>query len=231
MLRVRQRLTQAALSARAGTSRQAVSLLECGHARRLKMSTVEAILAALGARLDVRVLWNGPELDRLLDAGHAAIGAHIKQRLERWAWIVRVEVSYSRYGERGRIDLLAWSSATRTLLVVEIKTELVDVQALLGSLDVKARLARHVAEQFGWDVRSVIPAIAFAEGRTTRRHLQTLDTLFDRFNLRGREAVSWLRHPTGTPGGLLWFVSSPDPGSARAAARTKRVKGSMRLAS
>ena len=32
---------------------------------------IEAILGALGARLDVRVLWNGPELERLLDAGHA----------------------------------------------------------------------------------------------------------------------------------------------------------------
>src|SRR5687768_8945037 len=231
MLRVRQRLTQVALSTRAGVSRQAVSLLECGHARRLRMQTIEAILGALGARLDVRVLWNGPELERLLDAGHAAIGARIKQRLERWGWIVRVEVSYSHYGERGRIDLLAWHAASRTLLVVEIKTELVDVQALLGSLDVKARLGRHVAEQFGWDVRSVVPAIAFAEGRTTRRHLLRLDTLFDRFNLRGREALSWLRHPAGGPGGLLWFVSSPDRGPARPPARTKRVRASMGLAS
>src|SRR5687768_3891120 len=229
MLRVRQRLTQVALSTRAGVSRQAVSLLECGHARRLKMSTVESILSALGARIDVRVLWNGPEMDRLLDAGHAALGALIKQRLERWGWIVRVEVSYSRYGERGRIDLLAWHAATRILLVVEIKTELVDVQSLLGSLDVKARLARHVAEQFGWEVRSVVPAIAFSEARTTRRHLMRLNTLFDRFNVRGREAVSWLRRPTSTPAGLLWFVSSSDQRSARTVARTKRVRGSIGL--
>ena len=231
MLRVRQQLTQVALSARAGVSRQAVSLLECGHARRLKIGTVESILSALGARLDVRVLWNGPELDRLMDAGHAALGAQIKQRLERWGWIVRVEASFSRYGERGRIDLLAWHAATRILLVVEIKTELVDVQLLLGSLDVKARLARHVAEQFGWDVRSVVPAIAFSEGRTTRRHLLRLDTLFDRFNVRGREAVSWLRQPTSTPPGLLWFVTTPSGESARTAARKRRVKGAERPAS
>jgi transcriptional regulator with XRE-family HTH domain len=231
MLRVRQRLTQAALSARAGVSRQAVSLLECGHARRLKMGTVESILSALGARMEVRVLWNGPELDRLMDAGHAAIGARIKQRLERWGWIVRVEVSYSRYGERGRMDLLAWHPAARTLLVVEIKTELVDVQSLLGSLDVKARLGRHVAEQFGWDVRSVVPAIVFSEGRTTRRHLVRLDTLFDRFNVRGRKAVSWLRQPTSTPAGVLWFVTTPSGEIARTAAHKKRVKGAMRLAS
>ena len=194
------------------------------------MQTIEAILGALGARIDLHVLWNGPELDRLLDAGHAALGAAIKQRLERWGWIVRVEVSYSRYGERGRIDLLAWHAATRILLVVEIKTELVDVQSLLGSLDVKARLGRHVAEQFGWDVRSV-PAIAFSEGRTTRCHLLRLDTLFDRFNVRGREAVSWLRQPTSTPPGVLWFVTTPSGEAARTAARKRRVKGAVRLAS
>ena len=221
---MRQRLTQAALSARAGVSRQAVSLLECGRARRLKMGAVEGIFAALGARIDARVLWNGPELDRLLDAGHAALGARIKRRLERWGWVVRVEVSYSRYGERGRIDLLAWHPVLRVLLVVEVKTSLVDVQALLGSLDVKTRLARHVAEQLGWEVRSVVPAIAFADDRTTRRRLTQLDTLFDRFSLRGRACVTWLRQPNGTPSGLLWFVTSDPSGRAPFSAGSRRVK-------
>ena len=230
-LRVRQRLTQAALALQAGVSRRAVATLERGGAGRLRVEVVGAVLACLGGRLDLRVFWNGPELDRLLDAGHAALGALIKRRLERWGWIVRVEASFSRYGERGRIDLLAWHAATRILLVVEIKTELVDVQSLLGSLDVKARLARHVAEQFGWDVRSVVPAIAFSEGRTTRRHLLRLDTLFDRFNVRGREAVSWLRQPTSTPPGVLWFVTTPSGESARTAARKRRVKGAERPAS
>lgn len=68
MLRVRLALTQAMLAARAGVGRQAVSLLERGRAADLKLRTVDAILTALGARLDVRLLWNGPELDRLLDA-------------------------------------------------------------------------------------------------------------------------------------------------------------------
>jgi transcriptional regulator with XRE-family HTH domain len=210
MLRVRQRLTQAALSARVGVGRRAVSMLECGHARRLPLGTVEAILAGLGARMDVRVMWNGPDLDRLLDAGHAALSAAVKRRLERWNWLVRVEVSYSRYGERGRIDLLAYHPATRTLLVIEIKTELVDVQALLGSLDVKVRLARHVARDLGWDVAHVIPAIVFSDRTATRSHVRRLETLFDRFSRRGRPALTWLCHPTlPAPGGLLLFVTPP----------------------
>ena len=205
-LRVRQRLTQGALASRAGIGRRAVSTLECGRARVLKLRDVEAILGALGARLDLRVLWNGPELDRLLDAGHAAVAASVKRRLERWGWLVRVEVSYSRYGERGRIDLLAWHPSSGILLVLEIKTDLVDVQQLLGSLDAKARLARHIVQPFGWTVRAVVPGIVFGEDKTVRRRLTTLDTLFDRFGTRGRAALTWLRRPDGAPSGLLWFV-------------------------
>lgn len=143
-----------------------------------------------------------------------------KLRLERWGWLVRVEVSYSRYGERGRIDLLAWHPATRLLLVVEIKTDLVDVQQLLGSLDVKARLARHVAATHGWDADAVVPAIVFAEDRTVRRRLTMLDTLFDRFGVRGRAAISWLRSPEGIAGGLLWFVDA----HRRSPAMPRRVR-------
>jgi transcriptional regulator with XRE-family HTH domain len=124
MLRVRQRLTQGALASRAGVGRRAVSLLENGRAHALRLREVEAIVAALGGRLDVRLLWNGPELDRLLDEAHAALGASVKRRLERWGWLVRVEVSYSHFGERGRIDLLAFQPATGVLLVVELSMKI-----------------------------------------------------------------------------------------------------------
>jgi transcriptional regulator with XRE-family HTH domain len=208
-LRVRQRLTQAAVGLRAGVGRSAVSLLERGRARELSIGVVEAIIGALGGRIDLRVFWNGPELDRLLDAGHAWMGASIKRRLERWGWSVRVEVSYSRFGERGRIDLLAWHPATGILLVIEIKTALVDVQELLGSMDAKARLARGEAERFGWTVSGVVPAIVFAEDRTTRRRLTQMEVLFDRYALRGRACISWLRKRKDAPSGALWFVRVP----------------------
>lgn len=207
MLRVRQRLTQTALAARAGVSRRAVSMLERGLGRQLRLEMVEAIVATLGGRLDLRLLWNGPELDRLLDEGHAALGAAVKRRLEHWGWLVRVEVSYSQWGERGRIDLLAFHAATGVLLVIELKTVLADVQALLGSLDAKARLATGVAERFGWTVRHVVPAIVFLDDPGTRARLRALAPLFDRYALRGRAAISWCRRPDVTPPtGLLWFA-------------------------
>lgn len=194
---------------RAGVHREVISTLERGSGHRLRLETIEAVLSAIGARCDLRVMWNGPELDRLLDAGHAAMGAVVKRRLERWGWIVMVEVSYSRYGERGRIDLLAWHPPTRIVLVVELKTALVDVQDLLGTLDAKARLSRHVAGTFGWEVRSVVPVIAFMKTRTTQRRLAGVDVLFDRFELRGRKALTWLRRPSRAVSGLMWFVDVP----------------------
>lgn len=208
-LRLRQGRTQAAVASRAGVSRQAVSMIERGQARRLTLRHLEAVLGALGARADLRVLWNGPELDRMLDAAHAWIGASVKRRLERWGWVVRVEVSFNHYGERGRIDLLAWHAPARTLVVIEVKSALVDVQQLLGSLDVKVRIGRPAVSRFGWEVHHVVPAIVFADARTTRRRLAEVETLFDRFALRGRSSTSWLRRPTAPPSGLLWFVRVP----------------------
>ena len=210
MLRVRQRLTQASLAARAGVSRRAVSFLELGRARSLPLATVEAIVIALGGRLDLRLLWNGPELDRLLDEGLAELGAAVKRRLEGWGWLVQVEVSYSQWGERGRIDLLAFHPATRIVLVIELKTLLVDVQAVLGTLDTKARLAPDIVRRFGWQAERVVPVIVFSEERTTRNRVDRVGPLFDRYSVRGRAAGTWLRRPdsASAPTGLLLFVAA-----------------------
>lgn len=220
MLRVRRRLTQVALASRAGVSRRAVSSLERGLATTLRAGVIESIVATLGGRVDLRIIWNGPELDRLLDASHSALGATVKRRLERWGWVVKVEVSYSEWGERGRVDLLAFSPATGTLLVVELKTMLVDIQALLGTLDTKARLGPTVARRLGWEVRSVVPAVVFLEDQGTRGRLRATATLFDRFSLRGRSAITWLRRPSAPPpSGLLWFASAPVPKGAKVGQR------------
>lgn len=202
-----------------------MSLLERGRASTLALHTVEAILHALGATLEARIGWAGTELDRLLDAGHASLAAAVKQRLEAWGWAVRAEVSFNHYGDRGRIDLLAWHPATRTVLVVELKTDLVDVQALLGSMDVRTRIAPLLARRLGWEVAAVVPAIVFLEDRTTRRRLSQYIGLFDRFGLRGQPAITWVRRPTAVsrPTGILWFRSLPTARVARISGQRVRI--------
>ncbi len=227
-LRIRQRLTQRELAARAAVPRCAISFVECGQADRVRIGTVIAIAQALGGRLDLRLFWNGPELDRLVDAGHAAMGVALKRQLEGWGWHVRVEASFNHFGERGRIDLLAFQPAHRTVLVVELKTDLVDVQALLGSMDVRARVARSLVRGFGWEARSVVPAIVFAENRTVRNRLVELGPLFTRYELRGRGATSWLRRPVGAPTGLLWLTAMGEASTTgRIRARHRRPTGNV----
>jgi transcriptional regulator with XRE-family HTH domain len=225
-LRIHQGLTQAELGQRCGVGRRAVSLVERGRARELRLGVVERVLGGLGARGDLRVLWNGPELDRLADELHATLGAHVKRRLERWGWIVRVEVSFSRYGERGRIDLLGYHPVTRTLVVIELKTELVTVDDLLGTLDMKHRLAPQLATGFGWPIDRCVPVIVFLEDRTTRNRLARVGALFDRYAVRGRAAISWLRQPGvgALPSGLLFMASVPSTERRRLPRRVRHPR-------
>ena len=44
-----------------------------------------------------------------------------------------------------------WHEPTRSLLVIELKTELVDLQETVGTLDRKVRLATQIAHEQGWD--------------------------------------------------------------------------------
>ncbi|MEA2632936.1 MAG: hypothetical protein QOE66_3155, partial [Chloroflexota bacterium] len=69
-------------------------------------------------------------------------------------WILAPEVSFAIYGERRVIDILAWHPGRRALLLIELKTELVDMNELLGTLDRKRRLARRIAQERGWDPES-----------------------------------------------------------------------------
>ncbi|MGH2386204.1 MAG: hypothetical protein ACRDGB_14305, partial [Candidatus Limnocylindria bacterium] len=167
--------------------------------------------------------WRGGELDRLLDAGHAALQALCKGQLDAAGWIVRVEVTFSRFGERGSIDLLAFHPATRTLLVVEIKTVIADVQGLLRPIDAKVRLAMGIAHDLGWEPRAVVPALVVSDDSTARPRVAAHAALFSRFEQRGWAARRWLRAPNGSTTGLLLFVD-PSHGVGGAASRPGRQR-------
>ena len=154
--------------------------------------------------MDLVPRWRGSGLDRLLDEDHAALQAAWAARLRRWGYDVRVEASFNHYGDRGRIDLLAWHAERRLLLIGEIKSELVDAQGLLGPLDVKVRLGGRVAESLGWGrPRKVLPLLVMRDSSTTRDRLRRMDPLFAAFSSRGRRAVGCLRHPERISGPLL----------------------------
>lgn len=207
-LRRRRGWRQEDLGRRAGLSRDAVSRAERGELHGLTIGSLSAIAAAVDAALNVELRWQGADLDRLADSAHAALQTAAARRVSDGGWLARAEVSFNHYGDRGRCDLLAWHASTRTLLVVEVKSSLGDLQDTLGRLDVKVRLGGVLAEQVGWGLPAhVVPALVLGENRAARRVLARHEPLFRRYGTRGRTALAWLRAPTAT-GGLIWFESA-----------------------
>ncbi len=172
------------------------------------VTDVEEWSSALGAHLllDLRVDGQRP----LTDARHAELQVWLVNLLRSAGWVVEAEVSFNHYGDRGRVDVLAFHPALRALLVVEIKTQFTDVQDVLGRLDVKRRLGPTFAAERGWSTSATVPMLVFREDSTTRRRLTAHASLFAHLTMRGRSAMGWLRHPrTPAPTGILLCTRAP----------------------
>lgn len=206
-LRHRRGWRQVDLARRAAVSGSLVVLVEAGRLERVSSRAVRKVAAALDLRLGWDVGFRGAELARLRDQDHAGLGEIVSRLLERLGWIILPEVSFNHFGERGRIDLLAYQAATRTLLIIELKTVIVDVQATLGAISIKERVAPHVVQDLGWHPAVIASALVVRSGTTNRRRLAEHARLFAQFTLRGRAASTWLRRPTGAPDGLLLWLT------------------------
>ena len=121
------------LAAAAGVSPSTIVRVEAGHLETHTLATVRRICAALEIRLDLV-----PRFVAAISTGCSARGtpcftSGCPRHLARFPdWQMAPEVSFSRWGERGVIDLLLWHPARRALLVIELKTDLVDIGEMLG---------------------------------------------------------------------------------------------------
>ena len=207
-------------------SQPTISALERGQIDCTPLRTVRTVLDALDATAWLDVSWRGGIIARLLDERHAALVGAVAGSLAGWRWEVVPELSYSEYGERGSIDLVAWHAGSRTLLVVEVKTELVSVEATLRKLDEKVRLGpKIVGERLGWRPAAVAPLLVLPSDRTQRRHVERHALVLDRaLPIRGRAIRAWLRDPRGPVAGL-WFASVAEAASPRSNAAAARAIG------
>jgi transcriptional regulator with XRE-family HTH domain len=215
-VRTKRRWRQIDVANRAGVSRGFVSLVERGHLDAVSLATLRRLAQALDVRIDVVARWRGGELDRLLNAGHSALHESVALfLLSIEGWTLAPEVSFSIWGERGVIDILAWHAPTRSLLVIELKTSIVDINELVGGVDRKRRLARQIAAERGWDARSVSSWVIVSRSKTNQRRIDRHHTLLRAaFPQNGHQVRAWLGRPVGAVDALsLW--SGANPGSTR----------------
>ena len=214
-LRRRRGWTQRELGKRARVSQQAISLVERGHGASLSGRTMRRIFAALDARWEPTVSWRGGALDRLLDEDHSHLVAATVARLRASGWSVDVEVTYSAYGERGSIDVLAARSVIDAVVAVEVKSELTSVESTLRKMDEKARLVRRVLcrDRYGFVPVAVGSLLVLPATDTSRRRLRASAIVLDAgLPARGQAVRRWLVEPQGNLHGV-WLLADTNPGS------------------
>lgn len=224
-LRRRRGWTHEQLARRARTSRSVIGRIERGSAERVAVHTLVRVAAAVDARIHLRLLWQGEGLDRLLDSRHADLVELTIRLLANADWTVAAEVSFSIRGERGSNDVMAFHPMTGSLLVVEVKSVVPDLQAMLAGLDRKRRLAREIARQRGWSATSVAKILVLPSDRTARRRVQmAAATLRSALPARTLEVRRWLRRPLTPLEGIL-FVTDGHQAGTRHRVSAARVSG------
>jgi transcriptional regulator with XRE-family HTH domain len=219
-------LRQRDVAARAGVSQQHVSDLERGKIGSMTADELGRIFNVLDMRAVITVQWRGGQLDRLLDEGHAALGVACAELFASLGWEVLPEVTFSFYGERGSIDVLAWHSASRTLLVIELKSEITSAEETIRRHDAKVRLAAQIGqERFGAKAEVVARLLVVADTSGNRARVKRLDPLFMApYPRRGRAVREWLARPSGEMGGVLFLNTAARGANSVTPTRIRRPR-------
>ena len=196
----------------------------------MPLGTLRRIFEAAGASLVVDVRWRGGELEHLRDARHAQLSAAFARMAEGLGWTAIPEYTYSEFGERGSIDLLCINRPLLAIAVIEIKSELLSLEATLRKHDEKVRLAPALVQrQLGWRPRAVARVLVLPDTSTARRRVAAARSLLDiALPARAVELRAWMKRPLGVVGGI-WFL--PDTTVSRAsklstsARRVRRPRG------
>jgi hypothetical protein len=194
--------------------------VEAGRLELVRLPTIRRIAKVLGIAVEIAPRWPVADVARLLDADHAALVERVVRLLRIEGWEVIVEYTFNDYGERGSVDVLAWHAGQRALLLVEVKTRVVDVQDLHATFDRKSRIVpKLVGRERAWrpaiSGRLLVIADRHANRELLRRHARTFEA---RFPAGSRAARRWIREPLGEFAGVLFLPDlgiSQHPGAQR----------------
>jgi hypothetical protein len=141
-------------------------------------------------------------------------------------WRSIPEYSFHVSGDRGAVDVLAWNADRAALLLIEVKSELVDMQATLRSMDVKARVMPGiVAREQGWRPGAVGSVLVLPDESTARRQVSSHGPAFDvALPARTVEVRRWVRTPCGSVRGIWFLAATP----ARRVIRNPGSRGRVR---
>ncbi len=135
-------------------------------------------------------------------------------------------MSFEIRGERGSIDILAFHAPTGTLLVVEVKSLVPDMQAMLYGIDRKARLAAQIGRSRGWAVQRVARPLVLPDERTARRrvkeHPATFRTALPQRNVAVRH---WVNDPHGPMAGILFLPEARHPSKSHGLSKAAATRG------
>ena len=203
-VRIRRGWRQQDVADRAGVARTIVARLERGRLDEVAGRRARPRRRRLDVRLDIVAA------GRAANSNAWSMRATLlcTKRLARLSalpgWQVEPEVSFAIYGERGS-STVGWHAGRRALLVIELKTEIVDVQALIGP-SIGRRLAAARRRRSGMAAAAGVDVGLLAESRTKRSGSgRTRHSAPRRLPTDGRGLAGWLADPMARVDGLTFL--------------------------
>jgi transcriptional regulator with XRE-family HTH domain len=218
-------LSQSDLAQRAGVSQSMISRIERGRLDGIRLESIECVAACVDAWIQIGVRWRGPQLDRLLDARHARLVGQVAQALQAAGWLVELEYSFNHFGDRGSVDVIAWRPDRHVLLLIEVKTRIVDVQDLLASMHRKRRVVPGLwTVERCWRPAQVGSILVLPDATVHRSAIARHSAMFA-VDLPGRtrDVTRWLANPESDMR-AIWYVRD-----SRTVTRQGDFSGQFRL--
>ena len=209
--------SQRRLAHAVGLSQTLVSAIERAMLPDLPITTAVRVLRALDIPFDLRLV--APLSTRpVRDAAHARCVAYVARRLEAHGFLVKTEVDVGGPGWFGSIDVLAYHPGSHILLVIDVKTELLDLGELQRQIARYERAAWDAARALGWRPRAVTGTALVLATDANDRRMATERAWFDReFTLRHRELMSLAEAPRDPPARGRRGIAMIDPRTRRRA--------------